>query len=125
MSRRDKIRAKIMERCQRDMTTGCLVWTGPDSGKKGRGKGYPRMNLDGHTVAVHIVMWTNEHGFIPGRKTLDHACRNRLCVQDERDPIFGRMHCEMVTHKENCRRRDQANGIKRKPKRRKSRKSKS
>lgn len=117
MSRRDRIRKKIAERCERDPVTGCLIWTGPTSGESGRGRGYPRMALDGQTVAVHIAQWTNEHGLIPGKKTLDHVCRNRLCVQDERDPIVGNLHCEMVTHKENCKRRDQANGIVRKKKR--------
>lgn len=60
------------------------------------------MSLDGQTVAVHLVLWTNEHGYIPGRKTLDHICRNRLCINLD--------HLEMVTMKENAKRRDQANG---------------
>ncbi|MDE3797633.1 HNH endonuclease [Sinorhizobium meliloti] len=101
-SRRDRIRAKIMSRVRIDPVTGCWEWTGPDSGKAGRGKGYPRMSLDGQTVAVHIAMWTNEHGYIPGKKELDHACRNRLCVRPEMD------HVEMVTRKENAKRREQA-----------------
>lgn len=101
-SRRDRIRAKIMSRVRIDPVTGCWEWTGPDSGKTGRGKGYPRMSLDGQTVAVHIAMWTNEHGYIPGKKELDHACRNRLCVRPEMD------HVEMVTRKENAKRREQA-----------------
>ncbi|WP_026618306.1 hypothetical protein M728_000341 [Ensifer sp. WSM1721] len=101
-SRRDRIRAKIMARVRIDPVTGCWEWTGPDSGKKGRGKGYPRMSLDGQTVAVHIAMWTNEHGYIPGKKELDHACRNRLCVRPEKD------HVEMVTRRENAKRREQA-----------------
>ncbi|RVG28018.1 HNH endonuclease signature motif containing protein [Sinorhizobium meliloti] len=101
-SRRDRIRAKIMSRVRIDPVTGCWEWTGPDSGKTGRGKGYPRMSLDGQTVAVHIAMWTNEHGYIPGKKELDHACRNRLCVRPDKD------HVEMVTRKENAKRREQA-----------------
>lgn len=95
MSRRDRIREKIMARVVIDPVTGCYLWTGPDSGKNGRGKGYPRMWLDGQTVAVHIVMWVNEHGFIPGKKELDHACRNRLCVRP--DP----KHLELVSHSRN------------------------
>ncbi|PLU67879.1 HNH endonuclease, partial [Sinorhizobium medicae] len=39
-SRRDRIRAKIMSRVRIDLVTGCWEWTGPDSGKNGRGKGY-------------------------------------------------------------------------------------
>lgn len=102
MSRRERIRAKIMARvevvdCGYD--TPCHLWTGPTSGS-GRGGGYPRMNLDGQTVAVHIVNWTNENGFIPGKKQLDHKCRQRLCVRED--------HLELVTHRQNMKRRDAA-----------------
>ncbi|MCK3780447.1 HNH endonuclease [Ensifer sesbaniae] len=102
MSRREQIREKIMARVVVDPVTGCWIWQGPTSGKEGRGKNYPRMNLSGQTVAVHLVMWTNEHGYIPGKKQLDHKCRNRLCVNP--DP----KHTELVTHKQNQKRRDRA-----------------
>lgn len=68
------------------------------------------MWLDGQVVAVHIVAWTNEHGYVPGKKQIDHLCRQRRCVN------VG--HLEMVTNRENARRRDRANGIARKPRRR-------
>lgn len=102
MSRREEIREKIMARVVVDPVTGCWIWQGPTSGSKGRGKNYPRMNLSGQTVAVHLVMWTNEHGYIPGKKQLDHKCRNRLCVNPNPK------HTELVTHKQNQKRRDQA-----------------
>lgn len=110
--RRASILQKVMNRvkvvdCGHD--TPCWIYTGSDSGN-GRGGGYPRMKLDGETVAAHLVMWTNENGFIPGKKQLDHLCRQRMCVRPS--------HCEMVTHKENQRRRDKANGVVRKPKKR-------
>lgn len=102
-SRRDRLRARIMARVEIDPVTGCYNWTGPTSGKSGRGAGYPRMSLDGQTVAVHIVMWTIEHGYIPGKKQLDHVCRNRRCVRpDNKD------HVEMVTAKRNAKRREEA-----------------
>lgn len=97
-SRRERIRAKVMANVEIDPETGCWNWTGPDSGD-GRGGGYPRMCLDGQTVAVHRVMFTNEHGFIPGKKQIDHKCRNRLCVNPHPD------HLEMVTHRENQKRK--------------------
>ncbi|OOG73848.1 HNH endonuclease [Sinorhizobium sp. A49] len=100
--RRLEIHDRIMERVFIDPMTGCWIWQGPTSGTKGRGKNYPRMSLGGQTVAVHLVMWTNEHGYIPGKKQLDHKCRNRLCVNP--DP----MHTELVTHKERQKRRDRA-----------------
>ncbi len=112
MTRREAIRAKIYA-CVEIVDTGyetpCHLWTAGDSGK-GRGGGYGRMWLDGQMVAVHIASWVNEHGLLPGKKQLDHKCRQRRCVRVE--------HLEMVTHKENCRRRDRDNGVKRRPRRR-------
>ncbi|WP_417724597.1 HNH endonuclease signature motif containing protein [Salipiger sp.] len=58
------------------------------------------MCLSGQTVAVHRVMFTHHFGYIPGRKQIDHRCRNRMCVNPA--------HLEMVTHKTNQRRRDEA-----------------
>lgn len=105
MTRRERIRAKIMSRveivhtgfCIDGVPSPCHLWTGPTSGD-GRGGGYARMSLDGQTVAVHLVAWTNEHGYIPGKKQLDHLCRQRRCVNAE--------HAELVTPRENARRRD-------------------
>lgn len=107
MTRRERIRAKIMERVKEEPAPEwlnpelgpCQIWQGPCSGE-GRGGNYPRMSLDGQTVAVHLVNWTNENGFIPGKKQLDHLCRRRMCVSER--------HLELVTHKENMRRRDAA-----------------
>ena len=79
--------------------TPCWIWTGPDSGT-GRGGGYPRMKLDGQTVAVHRVIFTHFAGYIPGRKQIDHTCTTRRCVSPA--------HLEMVTHLENMKRRDRA-----------------
>jgi hypothetical protein len=86
----------------------CLIWQGPTSGKhKGtkatRGHSYPRMTLDGQTVAVHRVLWVNTYGYLPGKKQLDHLCKVRNCVSP--------FHCEKVTHKENQKRRDRSNGM--------------
>lgn len=99
MNRRERIVEKVLARCV-GTDDGCLIWTGPTSGTSGRGRGYPRMNLDGATVAVHIVMFVCENGPIPPRKQVDHKCRNRLCVRPT--------HLEMVTHKQNQRRRAEA-----------------
>lgn len=101
MSRRDRIRDKIQARCvlvPGPLPTPCRLWTGPTSGSEGRGAGYGRMNLDGGTVAPHIALWIVENGPIPPRKQLDHLCMNRLCVD----------HTELVTHKQNQKRRDAA-----------------
>jgi hypothetical protein len=78
---------------------GCWLWKGGTSGD-GRGGGYARMSLNGSTVAVHRVMYTHFNGYIPGKKQIDHVCRNRACVNPA--------HLEMVSHKENQKRRDAA-----------------
>lgn len=110
MCRRDEIRARIVASVEiRDAgyETPCWLWTMADSGK-GRGGGYSRMKLNGRTCAAHIVSYTNEHGYVPGNKQIDHKCTNRRCVNPD--------HLEMVSHIENQKRRDRANGIE--PKRR-------
>lgn len=94
--RRALILEKVSNNIQKDEETGCWNWLGPDSGC-GRGGGYPRMWLDGQTVAVHKVMFTHAYGLIPGKLQIDHTCGNRCCVNPD--------HLELVTHKENQRRR--------------------
>lgn len=86
-----------MEKVVIDAETGCWEWTGGTSGSCGRGHSYPRMSLDGQTVAVHRVMFTNEFGYVPSKKQIDHLCKNRCCVNPD--------HLEMVTHRENQRRK--------------------
>lgn len=120
LSRREAIRAKIYTSCEmvdtgyRDQdgnASCCHLWTAGDSGT-GRGGGYPRMWLDGQMVAVHIVNWTNEHGYKPGKKELDHRCKQRRCVNDE--------HLELVSHRVNVLRVSRGNGVTRAaPKKRK------
>lgn len=75
----------------------CHIWQGATSGT-GRGGGYGRMSLNSQTVATHIVVFTHFFGFIPGKKQVDHLCKNRLCCNPA--------HLELVSQKENCKRRD-------------------
>lgn len=99
MSRRSEIAARIRANVDvRDLgfSTPCWVWKLADSGS-GRGGGYPRMKLNNRTVAVHIVSFVNEHGYVPGNKHIDHCCRNRMCVNPD--------HLEMVTPSRNQKRR--------------------
>lgn len=96
-SRKTKIVTKILSRCNINQQTKCWEWIGPTSGN-GRGGGYGRMCLDGQTVAVHLVMFTHFYGYIPSKKQVDHTCNNRLCCNPN--------HLELVTHKENQRRKD-------------------
>lgn len=77
----------------------CRIWTGPTSGN-GRGGGYGRISVAGVTVAVHRVSFTHYFGYVPSRRHIDHKCRNRLC--------WNPGHLQLVTHKKNCRLRDEA-----------------
>lgn len=95
-----KMYKNIKERFGTGFSTPCWIWQGSDSGN-GKGGGYPRMKLNGSTVAVHRVMYGFWYGPIPPKKQIDHKCRNRMCINP--------LHLEMVTHKENQRRRDKAN----------------
>ena len=96
IGRRKRLYDKIMARVTID-EDGCWIYVGGNSGK-GRGGGYPRMKVDGGTMAVHIVMWELCNGPIPPRKQLDHQCRKRMCIRPE-------FCTEMVTHKQNQKRR--------------------
>lgn len=99
MSRRDQIRARLLANVavvDTGYTTSCWLWQGPDSGS-GRGGGYGRIKIGGRTCAAHIVSYTNEHGYVPTNKQIDHLCRQRRCVNPD--------HLEMVTHRRNQLRR--------------------
>lgn len=105
LTRKDDILSKILSRTRIYEDNhkqysynglGCWIWQGPDSGK-GRGGGYGRMSLSGCTVATHIVIYTHYFGYIPYGKQIDHLCKNRACCNPN--------HLEMVTHKQNQRRR--------------------
>jgi hypothetical protein len=96
--RRQNIIARIEANCVTD-AQGCYVWQGRTSGKnRPTGGGYGRMELGGVSMAVHRVVFTHYFGIIPHKKQIDHTCTNRLCCNPD--------HLEMVTHKQNCRRRD-------------------
>jgi hypothetical protein len=98
LERRLRIIEKILKNCDVDIATGCWLWRGPDSGN-GKGGGYPRMSLDGCTVAVHRVIYTCFNGYVPNKRQLDHTCTTRRCVNPT--------HLEIVTNKRNSRLRVQ------------------
>lgn len=108
-NRRDRILQRVMSKVLISTTmffhgTPCWIWTGATSGepvegkRNSRGHSYPRMTINGFTCGVHIVMYTHFFGYIPGKMTVDHECKNRLCVNPH--------HLSLVTHLENTRRRD-------------------
>lgn len=93
--RRDRILKKVLDNCVEN-ENGCLVWQGGTSGD-GRGGGYGRICIDGATVATHRLVYVHFNGIIPPKKQVDHTCGNRLCCNHN--------HLELVTHKENQKRR--------------------
>lgn len=95
--RRASIAARLARLSRKCPATGCHIWIGGTSGSTGRGAGYPRMKLDGRTVAAHRVAATLAHGYIHPGQQVDHTCRNRLCVNPD--------HLEVVSPSENQRRR--------------------
>jgi len=80
--------------------TACWEWQGGTSGdsESTRGHGYGRISVHGHMAAVHRVMWSLVHGYLPAKKQIDHKCKNRLCCNPQ--------HLQMVTHKQNQKLRD-------------------
>ena len=66
----------------------CWVWTGAQMGK-----GYGTLWDGTKTVRAHRFSYELLRGPIPEGLTLDHACRNRLCVKPD--------HLRPMTNKEN------------------------
>lgn len=68
----------------------CWEWTGATS------SGYGTFGWHGRIVKAHRLAYTQLRGPIPDGKSLDHLCRNTICVNPA--------HLEPVTHYENMRR---------------------
>lgn len=76
---------------QVDKSSGaCWVWTGPRNGK------YGRLGSDNRHLYAHRYSYELAVGEIPDQMTIDHLCRNTLCVRPD--------HLEVVTLAENIRR---------------------
>ena len=70
----------------------CLEW---QAAKQPKGYGMFGMHVDGvwRMVLAHRVSYTIEHGPIPEGMQVDHACRNKSCVQPE--------HLRLTSNKQN------------------------
>lgn len=69
----------------------CLLWQGHVMEN-----GYGIISWRDRRWLVHRAIWTETHGEIPARLTIDHLCGNRTCVDVA--------HMEVVTRGENARR---------------------
>lgn len=71
--------------------SGCLEWTGCTNSR-----GYGCISIDGTIYLAHRVAYELAIGPIPEGLTIDHLCRNKLCLHPA--------HLEAVTGAENTRR---------------------
>lgn len=69
-------------------TDGCWFWVGGLNAQ-----GYGQMSVMGRQVGAHRIAWELYRGEIPPTLTIDHLCRNPLCVNPD--------HMEIVTSAEN------------------------
>lgn len=80
--------AAFLERTEPLLWSGCLIWTGPLNES-----GYGVISVGGKKVRAHRYAYEREHGPIPAGALVDHACRNRSCVQVD--------HLRLATQQEN------------------------
>ncbi len=74
-----------------ELTTGCWIWK-----RAKTSTGYGHLTINNKQVLAHRFVYEKYKGTIPEGLTLDHLCRNTLCVNPD--------HLEPVTHAMNCRR---------------------
>lgn len=82
------------ENWKMDPKTNCWIWEGAKTKSMG-GTEYGRMwnPVEGKNQRAHRVIFETERHKIPKGLTLDHLCRNTLCVNPN--------HMEVVSLKEN------------------------
>lgn len=79
--------------------TGCWEWT---SSLDRHGYGRARIMMGGRKrlTGAHRASWIVHRGPISGNLTVDHLCRNKICINP--------FHMELVTNAENIRRAHRA-----------------
>ena len=70
---------------------GCLSFTGAK-----QSKGYGCVSISGVVYLAHRLAWELARGPIPAGLTVDHLCRNKVCLNPD--------HMEIVSREENSRR---------------------
>lgn len=75
----------------------CLIWQGAT---QSRGYGCVSAGSKGKTKLAHRAVYEETIAAIPAGMTIDHLCRNKLCLNVA--------HMEVVTRAENTRRKNAA-----------------
>ena len=83
-------RKRFFAKTQRDVGTGCLVWTGAGAGN---GDGYGHFGIDRKIHLAHRVAWVMVNGDIPSGIEPDHLCGSTRCVEPS--------HMELTTGRAN------------------------
>lgn len=79
---------RLFKRVEKQGNYGCWTWLGVPSSS-----GYGGIQVNGRTVKVHRLSYTLLVGPIGEGLTIDHICRNKLCVNPR--------HLEPVTRRVN------------------------
>ena len=79
---------RFWKRVMPEPNSGCWLWLG-----SARGNGYGGGLANGKNYRAHRFAYERCVGLIPNGLTLDHLCRNRICVNPK--------HLEPVTSREN------------------------
>jgi hypothetical protein len=103
MAKRRPAIDRLMEKVEIDPETCCWVWQGARSGRGwNAGGGYSAFYFEGRVTSGHRASYSIHNGPIPPGLTIDHLCRNTLCVNPA--------HLEAVTDEVNNLRGDGIRG---------------
>jgi hypothetical protein len=87
---------RMMSKIDVDSLSGCWRWLGGHAVGRGNSHYGKVGGEDGRTLRAHRAMYEILVGPIPEGLTLDHLCKNTLCVNPQ--------HLEIVSGSENSRR---------------------
>jgi hypothetical protein len=88
---KERNKKRFLEKVKRNPKTGCWIWQAATNEK-----GYGQFRLKGKIKKAHRASYEIFVGPIPRGKTVDHNCRNIICVNPK--------HLELVTLHENVMR---------------------